>query len=167
MASLKFAMNADGRLADNVRDGVYLDAGWSYFDTRPERDAAARQLLEPQRRRKAAELKTRHRAVMAGGFDHDGRTWGVTQDAVVNLAIPLLMVANGKGLPGGSATVTLQDIAGNAVSLSEQELKDLGEAGSAFYFAALARQHTLSAEIAAAQTIAELDAVDIDAGWPS
>lgn len=95
-------------------------------------------------------------------FAHAGTTWDASDDSATVLRDLLNRLANDRGLPRGKDTVTLRDTAGTAHDVGAEAVKDLGAAGSDHRDACLETRLTLLDQIAAAVTVADLDAID----WP-
>lgn len=142
---------ADPANADYIRlvDEEVEIAPFQRFETLDvAQDARLRELSE---RRKAAE-----RAFTFAGraIDLDEGTQGRLFAALKYLEL------------SGEDSVRWQVARGRFQSFTARELETLAEAAGAHVQACFANVEALAGEIAAAQTVAAVEAVDLEAGWP-
>lgn len=126
--------------------------------------AVQRMAAEKARVRRAVEAKRAE--VLATGFEHAGARWDASDARVQPLTVRLARLAHGRGLPRGRETEPLYDAQGALHELSPSELLDLAEAGDDFRDAVEARRRELLEQIAAAETVADVEAIDVETGWP-
>jgi hypothetical protein len=122
---------------------------------------------------RARALETYGQTLAQGFADSDGTRWAATaqgRDRVLELTQRIQEHRAGKmanALPNGKSTVKLRDVDGTPHELTPDDVVKLAELGSDFKDKAEDRLEELSAQINAATTHADLDAIDVTAGWPS
>ena len=112
-------------------------------------------------------------ALRTGFTDADGIAWQATQaarDVVLDLTQRIQEFRAGTmstELPKGKAKAKLKDAAGNPVEVTPTKVIALAEQGSDFKEDAQDHFEALVGQIMAATSHADLDAIDVTAGWPS
>lgn len=130
----------------------------------PQAELDGRQLASAKQR-KGRAVEVAYQSALRS-FEHAGTTWDASDQSATILRDLLNRLANERGLPRGKSKMTLRDTNGQPHDFTAQELVDLGEAGSDHRDACLDRRLELLAEVEAAETEGDLDAIDIEAGWP-
>jgi len=129
--------------------------------------------LDERRDALKAQALDQYHATLRDGFDDgSGTMWTATPDArnrILDLTQRIQEYRAGKAsseLPNGKSTVRLRDANDNPHSLTPGDILDLAERGDDFIDAARDRLDGLYGDIAAATSHANLDAIDVTAGWP-
>jgi len=129
--------------------------------------------LDERKDEMRGQAREQFQGALASGFDDgSGTVWAATEDArarVLDLTQRIQEHRAGKAasaLPNGKSTVKLRDAGNTPHDVGPDKIVALAEQGSDFKDKAEDRLEELLASIDAATSHADLDAIDVTAGWP-
>ena len=143
-----------------AQDGYRWVGSWQQAPTR-EQWRNRPQILNPAKEAKKREVDAAYVAALERGVTWNGTRWTAT-DAGRDTLIELHEVAKEDGV-----SVTVLDAENGAHTLSATDLDNLRSAGRAYRQGARENRLVLHGQVAAAASHADLDAIDVTAGWPS
>ena len=118
--------------------------------------------LERLRRQKQQEIAEARAEAQAQGFEHDGKTWSLSERAAERMSRMTARVTGFSELPRGKQTQTVRDLAGVPHDLDQESVRALVRAGHDAMDELDDTEDALMEQIAAAQTVGELEAIQ----WP-
>ena len=170
VSNLRYAFDfsyAIGEVSDSTTlpSGVAI-ATQSDIDGLKNPDARKPALKDQARDQYAQTLKT--------GFTFDGATFSIADPARRQRLLEIVSQVNAfrngdatNALPNGKSTVQFFDNSGTAHDFDATQVVQFGETGNGFVQDADERIAQIMGQIDAATSHAELDVIDIEAGWPA
>ena len=118
--------------------------------------------LDRLRQQKQQEIAQARVAAQAQGFEHDGKTWSLSERAAARMSRMTARVTGFSELPRGKQTQTVRDLAGVPHDLDQEGIRALVRAGHDAVDELDDTEDELLEQIATAQTVEELEAIQ----WP-
>lgn len=125
-------------------------------------EAEKAEALERLRRQKQQEIAQARAAAQAQGFEHDGNQWSLSERASKRMMQMASRVVGFSELPRGKQTQTVSDLSGVKHDLDQEGVRALLRAGHDAMDELDDIEDGLVEQIAAAQTVEELEAIQ----WP-
>lgn len=113
------------------------------------------------------QANEQYMACLERGFAYDGGQWraeGPKRRRVVEI---VAQINAGMGLPQGKSSLRFWDMSGTAHDFSETQMVELGNAGNDLVDAADDNLADLQGQISAATSLDDLDAINVESGWPN
>ena len=130
--------------------------------------------IDERKNQLQAQAREQYNTILENGFtDSNGVTWqaiDAARDKILDLTQRIQEFREGNvasALPQNKTTIKLRDAAGAPQDVDATKILQLAEQGSDFKDAAEDRLEQLIGQIQAATSHGELDAINIDTGWPS
>ena len=123
--------------------------------------------LEQRQSAMQQQARQQYQASLERGFSYDGGQWPATGPKRNRVTELVASINAGKGLPQSKAALTFRDLSGTTHDLSATGIIELGAAGSDLVDAADDNLESLIGQIQAAMSHADLDAINVSAGWPN
>lgn len=175
-------MIGDTHVALDLTDGSRLLLPWPLPDPLPVMTAAQHAeveawvaagsplygpTLEEAKATALARLADRRWQAETAGVAHAGHTWHTTQDGRVNIAGAVQAAAMFEGVHGAGTWSTDWKTVHGWASVDLATIQAAGLAVVAHIQACFAREKQIADAIEAAATVAAVQAIDLEEGWPT
>lgn len=139
-----------------------FDALYARFDARENPPMT----LEKARTIKKTEINQESEMRLATGFDHLGATYQADVLSILNMTAVTASIAAGKGLPRARSSIDWWDASNVPHAMTPAAFLDFAAAARDYVATTRATARALKDQVAAAATIAEVEAISWPVSWP-
>ena len=154
----------DGATIVQLSAGQGCEPGWLYDGATFSRPAVP--IGQAKKRKREGIASRLAQAERAGFVFQQAARIASDADSLARVSILALRAQRAKD-DGQAISVRLVAVDDTALTLNRQEILDLAKAAGDHFLACSDNARTLRQAVAAATTAAEVDAVDLDSGWPA
>lgn len=124
--------------------------------------------LDVRKTEMLAQASGKYQQVLADGVSYDGGQFRLDDlERRQRVAEIVNRINAGRGLPNGKTTMRFRNMTDSIHDLNETDILDLGEAADNLIDAAEDRLGEIKTDIKVATSHSDLDAIDVNSGWPS